>query len=199
MLGRDARPPRIVITGGPCSGKTKLFHDILAQYPDALGIPELASILARDIGVLRSDDPLIYRGPLWKMQRAVEASFYRMAQTLGDVRAVVLDSASVCNAGFLSGGIAELELLFRTTRQVEYARYDAVIWLSPPPEDVFERERANNSTRIETFAQARDIGIRMLGAWLHHACPRFVFSEDDDWEDKRDSAMEYVRSLIGNP
>lgn len=196
MIMKNHRPPRIVISGGPCSGKTTLFREILGRYTDVLGMPELATIMVRDIGVLRTDDPLIYRGPLWKMQRAMESSFFRAAQSVRDVHALILDSASVCNAAFLNGGVSEMEAMFRTTLAEEYRRYDYVIWLSPPPRSVFLRKSRGNSARVESYEQAWNIGMDACRAWLHHPHFTAVVCDPDNWQSKSDFAWDILEPIL---
>lgn len=182
---------RIVVTGGPGSGKTGLMETIRSRYPDVHVIPEVATIIIAQLGIVPDGTAvglIRMQRAIWRTQKIFEMTSVQYAASIGK-KAVILDRGSVDNAAYLGGGIREMERRYRTSLASEYANYDEVIWLDTPPEDIYQRIKANNVARTETWEQAKRLGETLYEVWSYH--PRFnaVRVSGDDWAAKEGAAL----------
>ena len=188
---------RIVIAGGPGSGKSTFILDLSGEYPDVQFCPEVASIVIGQVGIDPPSTPLEenrFQQAVYRTQKIFERTSIEYAASLKK-RAVVFDRGTVDAPVYLTGGVSQFEGLFRTSMKAELASYDAVIFLDIPPEDVYERICANNPSRSENYEDAvkRNEGVRKL--WSEHPnC--YIVPEHDSWEDKRDFARRIFDLLL---
>lgn len=199
---RDRLPrhlPKIILTGGPCSGKSSAMAALRKEMGGLLHcVPEVATIVIAQVGI---SPPFDDRFALRKFQQTiyrVQQSFEEASETCAareGKKALLLDRGSVDNAAYLPDGLGELERICRTERGHEYARYDLVLCLDVPPEDVFEHQRANNPARTETYDAAKDLGDRIKEVWRGH--PKFmVITDYPTWEEKLGVIRAAVHGLI---
>lgn len=185
--------PRIVLTGGPCSGKSSIIELLRAIRGDVLHcVPEVASIVIAQVGVT---PPLDHRGnrlfnrTVCQVQKGFELVAELEARRTGKL-ATVLDRGLVDNAVYIHDGVAGLENILRTHRGYEYADYDAVICLAVPPREIFEEKKRNNPARKETYEEALALGAKIEEVWREH--PHFHLINADSWDEK----VALVRSLV---
>ncbi|HTM67679.1 MAG TPA: AAA family ATPase [Candidatus Binatia bacterium] len=197
MLPREL--PRIVLTGGPCSGKSSVMAALREEFKDVLHcIPEVATIVIDQVGAkppvgdtmaMRAFQQTIYR---------VQLGFEKVSnrQAIRDGRsALLLDRGTVDGAAYMDRGTAELESVCRTTLAEEYARYRGVICLDVPPKAVYEANKANNPARYETYPQAAATGDRLRKVWQGH--PRFMrIDNGSSWDDKLARARAALIGLL---
>jgi predicted ATPase len=169
---------RIVLTGGPGSGKTacvelarRVFSRHVATLREAAGIvfgggfPREADIASR-----RCAQRAIYR---------VQVELERLMDPRDDVLVVVCDRGTVDGAAYWPGDPAEMYRELGTTRDAEIARYDAVIHLRPPPAG---NGYAQTGLRVESANEALLIDARIADAWSEHPWRFFVDSTPDFME-----------------
>jgi hypothetical protein len=193
MSSKPLRKPsrRIVLTGGPCAGKTavlELARRHLCRHVDVL--PEAAGILFGG-GFPRRDGELACRS----VQRAI----YRVqveleALSLGNDALV----STICDRGTLDGlaywpgqrddFFAELG----TSMYEEMARYHAVIHLRVAEDPASYR---STSIRLEGHREAREIDARLLEVWSQHP-RRVVINGSKDFLTKATSALAAIRAEI---
>ena len=174
--------PRIVVTGGPCSGKTTALVELArrseageSEYKVRV-VPEAATIVFGQLKVRPSDDPVgaaNFQKGLYQVIRAFEEMSALQAFQDG-VDAVVFDRGTLDGAAFLEGGVEELTRLVMSSREAEYARYSGVVCLEVAPEHVFEEKKTNNPERTETYEQAVQIGDRLQSAYSTHPNYQYV-------------------------
>lgn len=172
---RDLLPkriPRVVLTGGPCSGKSTVIRQVREEFGDVIHcVPEVATIVISQVGIV---PPLDDRIALRKFQRTianVQRSFEDVSNEQAlrdDKRLVLLDRGIMDSAAYMDGGIPELERVLGTSSTEEYSRYEHVIYLATPPKGVYEANMANNPARSESYEQAQALGIRIWEAWTGH-------------------------------
>lgn len=195
------RLPRIVLTGGPCSGKSTVMEALKKRFGDRLHcVPEVATIVIGQVGVkpwtggarnLLSAQRLIYRA-----QRAFEDASDSQARTDGKT-AMLLDRGVGDIRAYLPAGV-NLERLAHTTVEHEFARYDLVIVLDSPSRDVYEAHKGDNAARTETYEAAAELGRRIRGAWEGHPNFRFV-ADTPTWEAKEAAVVAHVESFLRQP
>ncbi|MFA6603256.1 MAG: AAA family ATPase [Patescibacteria group bacterium] len=195
------RRPRIVLTGGPCSGKSALMAELQARFGGALHcVPEVATIVIAQVGVKPPmNDPVgarQFQRTIYRVQRGFETISDLQAAS-DDKKALLLDRGTIDGAAYIRGGLKELEYACRTTREHEFSLYDLVICLETPPREIFEKMSANNPARSETYGTAVRLGRRIARIWGQH--PRFTFIRNDDsWEAKSRAAISAVASFLSS-
>ncbi len=190
------RIPHIVLTGGPCSGKSGLM-DILRREIGAVVhcVPEVATIIIGQVGATPPVNDTVaarrFQRTLYRVQRGFE--------TVSDIQAIqdgkqalLVDRGTVDIAAYLDGGIKGLEDVCRTTKEFEYAQYDIVICLEVPPKDVYEANRKKNPARQESYKQAVARGKRVAEVWSEH--PHFrLIKNGKSWDHK----VAAVKAAVG--
>lgn len=198
LLRTTKKIPRIVLTGGPCSGKSALLEVLRREFGETIHcVPETATILISMVGIKPSRDLFAlsrFQETVHRVQRIFEETSAQQAISEGR-RALVLDRGSVDNAAYLGGGLIEMSQRFATTPQAEYARYGLVVCLDVPPEHIFQAHRDNNPARSETYDQAVILGERIKEVWRKH--PNFlVVPNGQNWQEKQETALGAIRSFL---
>ncbi len=193
------RLPQVVLTGGPCSGKSSVLAFIRDQFDGRVHcVPEVATILIAQVGVLPGPDAYTnhqFQRMLYRVQRDFEEASSRRA-VLDGKEALLVDRGSADQAAYVAGGVPQLETLFGTSRAAEYARYDTVLFLDMPPRDVYEQMLRANPARYEkTYedACARAAAVHVI--WREHQ--RFVeIPSAASWDAKCAAAAEAFSAFL---
>lgn len=207
-LGKDIT--RIVITGGPCSGKTTGLATLKSKLTDrgykVLVSPESATklILA---GVLPGQGELEGR----EFQEEILHDTLEQENRILSVAKRYRDKGKkvviLCDRGAMDGQAyvppnefrEMLEQFGYTPRYLCDERYHAVIHLRTA---ALGAERfytlANNSARTETPEVARALDERTFEAWQRHPHPR-VIDNSTDFEGKIKRLLAEVCSILGDP
>lgn len=166
----------VVLTGGPGAGKTATLEVVRRHFCRHIAVlPEAASIVFGG-GFPRRDDPTYLRAAqraIFHVQRELERAVIEAGET----------AVALCDRGTVDGLAYWNEapdLYWRdvgSTRDLELARYAAVIHLRTPREDQGYDHR--NPVRIESAGQAALMDARIAQAWEGHPRHFFVESSDD--------------------
>lgn len=186
--------PRIVLTGGPCSGKSTIM-DVMKSIDGLHRVPEVASIVITQLGIKpRRDFNQKFQKLIHKTQKLFEETSAQYASIEGK-RGILFDRGTVDGAAYFDGGVIEFEKSLRTKIYLEYFRYDLVICLDVPPEDVYELRSINNPARLENYKQARKLGDKIKKAWQNHH--NFVFiGNDGGWDEKVRKVKEAIDEVL---
>jgi predicted ATPase len=209
MSAQEASPHvyRIVLTGGPCGGKTTALTR-LRDRVEALGfrvflVPETATLLAGG-GVPLGDIPrsllIRHEGNLMAVHLALEDSFFDIARAADRPAVVFCDRGALDYAAYMPTAAWQALLDERGWTPVGlYNRYDAVIHLVTAAigaEAAYTT--ANNAARTETPEQARALDERTRQAWVGH--PHLhVVDNRTGFEDKIRRVLDAVCAHIGAP
>ncbi|HUJ28526.1 MAG TPA: ATP-binding protein [Myxococcales bacterium] len=167
---------RIVLTGGPGAGKTavlELVRSMLCRHLRVL--PEAASILfgggfPRDAGTAgRAAAQLA----IFAVQRQLEA----LEEARDPPGLALCDRGTLDALAYWPGEPADFWRETRSSREVELARYAAVIHLRTP--DAGRGYDHRNPLRTETPGEAAALDRRIASAWEGHPRRRFVESSPD--------------------
>jgi predicted ATPase len=165
----------IVLTGAPGAGKSTIIKE-LQDDKRFLCVPEIATMIMSQVGVRPDIGEAHFNTMLFNVQISIEEAIKKQATKLNK-EAIILDRGVLDSAAFMKHGLDALNVLCKTTTEKNYARYDAVIQLAVPPEDVYNKIRANNSVRTESFDQAANLELKIYEAWAKH--PNFRMLYDD--------------------
>jgi len=198
----------IVITGGPCSGKTTGLARLNRMLSDrgykVLISPESATKLI-SAGMIPGELPKeIFQAEILLDTLSQENRIMSIATRY---RAKGQRVVILCDRGTMDGeayiGVGQFESLLGslgfTHRELCDERYHAVIHLRTA---ALGAEKfytlTNNEARIETLDQARVLDERTLAAWVRHQHPRVV-DNSTDFEGKLRRLFGEVCSILGDP
>lgn len=166
----------VVLTGGPGAGKTATVEAIRRSLcPHSTILPEAATILFG--GGFERHDSVPGR-------KAAQRAIYHVQS---EQECIVIEekviSFALCDRGTLDGLAywPEDEATYwrdlSTTKEVEFARYEAVIHLRTPASE--HGYNHQNPLRTENAALARAIDDRILRVWDGHPNRHIIDSTDD--------------------
>ncbi len=194
--------PMIVLTGGPGSGKTTLMKASVERFGDQVhGVPEVASILIAQLGILPpsdldSIDYLRFQRTLYRVQREFEALAQMQARRDGK-QAVLLDRGTLDAMAYLPSA-DRYETFFGTSPDNDRARYAKVLVLDPAPAEVYEHIRDNNAARSETYAEATALFHRIRDAWGSLGMLEALGINHNliKWGEKQDIALDLIKEVL---
>lgn len=196
------QPKIIVITGGPCSGKTTIQRALIEEFPGKLlAVPEMATLLldngfyelGKQLGWSEEWQALLEYA-VYHAQIAFEKTFLLLAQMKG--QHLVCDRGRMDAAGYTPGGISQFCQLFGVTESEVLSNYDLVIHLeSLATADPERYEKRSNAARFEPLKKAQAIEMALRAAWQSHP-KRFFIPGQNRVEDKIAEVMKIVRPLV---
>jgi predicted ATPase len=181
---------RIVLTGGPGSGKTATLELIRQSFCEHVQIlPEAAGIVFGGGFPRRTtiDSRKAAQRAIFYIQRELEAV------AIADNAAILL-----CDRGTVDGtaywpGPEDFWTSVNTTLDEQLGRYDAVIHLRTPSAEVGYNHQ--NPLRTESPDQAADLDARILRAWNNHQ-RRFVVETFPDFLSKAARVLQLLRGQL---
>lgn len=201
---------RIVLTGGPCAGKTRCFQKVLEEFSGkVLGVGEIATQTYLGLGLPPSgypdwnrafwDHPPLRREFQAKIleaqwQREKEIEDLAKAQGIG---AVLCDRGLLDGSAYWPGGLADFLSQFQLDLNECHGRYRQIIHLESTamdPGDLYSS--AENSTRREPKPEAMEREKRTIEAWNGHP-NRFVVRVADSIEKKIRATLDQVARILG--
>lgn len=203
---------RIVLTGGPCAGKTTALVRIIEHF-SSLGfkvftVPEVPTLYSQGgWNYLTPNHNLYYEGEkaILETQLALEDSFMRLAATCTKPTFVVCDRGTMDISAYISPEMwEELTQKCGTNSNELRRRYDAVLHLVSAADGAEQYYTvATNSTRYE---QANEEGLRLARsldkkvnrAWMGHPHLR-VINNHDDFDAKLRRVLKEISNVLGIP
>lgn len=184
------------LTGGPCVGKTTVRKRLETdEAGHVLCIPELVTELRGwrmpppgDVALCQA-----YDERLAVMQHAVEELAIVKALEMG-VGVVAADRGVLDKGAYMPNGRVDLMAALRSFHTREFARYDVVICLEPPPEEIFRTVFVTEGRDEADYVQALEVHRRTVAVYEGH--PRFVtIGNDGGMEGKYEQVREILRGL----
>lgn len=162
---------KIVLTGGPCAGKTTMAEILSRAFSASIvNVPEAASLLFSG-GFPRFQAPEALKATqraIYHVQRELEASY----SSYFPEKSLVLDRGTVDGAAYWPEGPDAYFTALGTTLSQELARYTQVIYLESAAEQDYLVHRKQNPNRTETWQEAKRLDEQTQSLWRLH--PRFV-------------------------
>ncbi len=192
---------RVVLTGGPCSGKTSSLQSVQEACRQAgfepFLVPEVPTILiaggAAYPGIEGGKRLIAFEVALLRLQLQIEDSFAAIARSLGKPTVVVSDRGSLDIAAYLmpKDWLATLAVLGLSNSDL-LARYDQVVHLVTAADGAPTfYTLTNNQARTETAKDARVIDRRIKAAWAQHP-HHLVVDNGTDFAGKLARVMEGI-------
>jgi predicted ATPase len=205
------QPPvihRIVLTGGPCAGKSTALHRI-AGWLRACGIrvyhlPEASTLLLPG-GIVVAGAPLeqmvTFQTGIVRVQLALEEAFGSFARAAGRHAVLLCDRGVVDGAAYLpaEGWSRVLLALGLSEGELRTSRYDVVVHMVTAAlgAEAFYGT-ATNVVRYESLEEARQVDERLRQAWRWHPNQR-VIDNASDFEGKLRRVVSVVCEVVGVP
>ncbi len=197
---------KIVITGGPCAGKSTAMTWIQNYFSKrgytVLFVSETATeLITGGIAPWTCCSAAEYQIYQMNLQREKERIYMQAAKRMNCEKVLV-----VCDRGMMDSKAYMEESDFDdllqqfTMNEIEIRdTYDAVFHLvsaAKGAEEFYTTE--NNAARKETIEQARILDDRLISAWTGH--PHFrVIDNTGSFEDKMKQLMVEISSFLGEP
>lgn len=198
---------KIVLTGGPCAGKTTALSRI-SDYFSRVGwrtliVGEAATeLITSGIYPLDFDNPLFFQKLLLETQIAKEKHCMDAAFEMKKVDKVLV----VCDRGLCDNKAYMTDAAFnKCVRELGAGAneainaYDAVFHLVTAADGAEEfYSLANNSARSESVEEARILDRRTQNAWVGHPHLRIIKNEGG-FDDKLKKLLAEISIVLGEP
>jgi len=204
---------QIVLTGGPCAGKTTALVRINEHF-SALGykvfmVPEVPTLVtAAGWSYLTQNHDFYYEGEkiILELQLQLEDKMRRLAETCPEPSVIVCDRGALDISAYISPEMYD-ELCAScgtTADQLRQERYDAVLHLVSAADGAEKfYTTANNASRYEKADEAglrlaRELDKKVIQAWAGHPHHR-VIDNSADFEQKLHRVIYEISSVLGLP
>lgn len=204
---------KIVLTGGPCAGKTTALVRIIDHF-SGLGykvftIPEVPTLFTQaGMNYLTKNEDLFYEGEkaTLEIQLALEDKFLKMAEQCTEPTIVVCDRGVMDISAYMTPELWERILadVGTTTPHLRDDRYDAVLHLVSAADGAEQYyTTSNNAQRYEQENEeglriARELDKKVIKAWTGHPHLR-VINNQEDFDAKLLRVLKEISSVLGLP
>ena len=203
---RKMKVSKIVITGGPCAGKTTAMSWIQNAFTQkgyaVLFVPETATeLITGGVAPWTCGSNVEYQQCQLKLQMEKEKIFEQAARTMkSDKILIVCDRGALDNRAYMDAVEFAAALDFVGASEVELRdSYDAVFHLvtaAKGAEGFYTT--ANNAARTETVEEAAALDDKLIAAWTGHPHLR-VIDNATDFEAKMRRLIAEISSFLGEP
>ncbi len=200
---------RIVLTGGPCAGKTSALELIVDHFTNkgykVFTIPEMPTLFTQSgMNYLTKNKDFFYEGEkaTLEMQLAFEDRFTLMAKTLDRPCLIVCDRGTMDISAYMTEDMwNHLMELAGTTSESLRRRYDAVLHLTTTA--CGSEEFYTTSTNAQRYEQANEEGMRIAReldrkvyeAWTGHQYLK-VIDNQEYFSQKAQKVVEEIETLL---
>lgn len=197
---------KIVLTGGPCAGKTTALSWIQNNLPKygykVLFVPETATeLIGGGVDYRECRTNLDFQRCLLQLQLEKERIFEQAAASMvQDKFLIVCDRGAIDNKAYMT----DLDFLRLCeelgTSEVELRdRYDAVFHLVTAAKGARSAyTNANNAARRETPEEAAALDDKLIAAWTGHPHLR-VIDNSTGFEEKLKRLLKEILTALGEP
>lgn len=203
---------KIVLTGGPCAGKTTAMVKVIEHF-SSLGykvftIPEVPTMFTQaGMNYLTSNKDFFFEGEkaTFQTQINLEDSFQRMAETLQQPVIIVCDRGTMDISTYLTPDFWHRIISAEgyTNSQLR-DRYDAVLHLVSAADGAEQfYTTANNAQRLEKADEeglkiARELDKKIVSAWKGHPHLR-VINNHEDFNNKLNRVLKEISNVLAIP
>ncbi|MGI6232042.1 MAG: AAA family ATPase [Prevotella sp.] len=198
---------KIVLTGGPCAGKTTALVKIMEHFSSrgfkVFTLPEVPTIfLQAGMDYLTDNKAFFYEGEksTLQIQLSMEDDFLRMAQQLDEPTVIICDRGTLDISAYLEPEMWQrlIDDVGVTTQQLR-DRYDAVLHLVSAADGAEEfYTTATNKDRKEGIEQAREMDKKTIKAWTGHPHLR-VINNHRNFDNKIYRVIKEISNVLSLP
>lgn len=204
MEKRNVQITRIVVTGGPCAGKTTGMTRIKKEFEKrgyrVLFVPETATeLIGGGVAPWTCGSNLDYQKCQVRLQKEKESVFEEAARSMDAEKVLIIcDRGVLDNKAYMSQ--EEFDAVMRSLNTNEVAerdRYDAVIHMVTAAKGAAEAY-VMSEVRTETPEQAAALDDRLIAAWTGHPHLRVV-DNSTGFDEKLHRVVAEIASFLGEP
>lgn len=203
---------RIVLTGGPCAGKTTALVRIIEHF-SSLGykvftIPEVPTLYSQGgWNYLTKNRDLYYEGEraILETQLALEDSFTRMAEVCTKPTLIVCDRGTMDISAYMTPEMwKDITSKANTNSSNLRRRYDAILHMVSAADGAEQYyTTATNAIRYEQMNEeglriARELDKKVIKAWTGHPHLR-VINNNDDFNAKVNRVLMEISNVLELP
>jgi len=197
---------KIVITGGPCAGKSTAMSWIQNAFTQegytVLFVPETATeLITGGVAPWTCGTNADFQKCLIRLQLEKEKTFTAAAQTMSTEKVlIVCDRGALDNKAYMQAEEFAQILLDMGMSEVELRdSYDAVFHLVTAAKGAAEfYTTANNAARTETVEQATALDDKLISAWTGHPHLRII-DNMTEFEGKMKRLIAEISAFLGEP
>ncbi len=197
---------KIVITGGPCAGKSTAMSRIQEEFTQmgytVLFVPETATeLITGGVAPWTCGTNAQYQECQLKLQIEKEKIFEQAARTMpADKVLIVCDRGTLDNKAYMDNLEFAGALKSVDSNEVELRdNYDAVFHLVTAAKGAVEFYTTdNNPARKETPEEAAEIDDKLIAAWTGHPHLR-VIDNASSFDEKIKKLIAEIASFLGEP
>lgn len=197
---------KIVITGGPCAGKTTGMSWIQNAFTErgykVLFIPETATeLISGGVAPWTCSSNGEYQKCQLKLQQEKEKVFEYAAGTMDAEKVlIVCDRGALDNKAYMTEAEFATALCYVEANEVELRDgYDAVFHLVSAAKGAEKfYTTANNTARTETVEEARALDDKLISAWTGHPHLRII-DNSFGFEEKMKRLISEIANFLGEP
>ena len=188
---------RILLTGGPCAGKTTamaaISQDLTQLGYKVLVVPEAATLIMKGGAMIVStffteQEGLAFQKALLRLQIALEDSFLEIGQMVTDQPVVMLIDRGLCDGSAYvsrSNWQALMDDLNMNMISMRDNRYDAVLHMVTAADGAAEFYAAiSNDARYESVEEAVAKDEKLRYAYMGHSKWIFIHNKVSSFEQK---------------
>lgn len=196
---------KIVLTGGPCAGKTTAMNWIQnffqKQGYKVLFVPETATeLITGGLTPWETKTNSDFESILFDLQIEKEKLFEEGAKKLPNEKILI-----VCDRGLLDNKAympkRDFDYLLKTKKISEVKlrdSYDAVFHLVTAAKGAKKYYNLDNAARTETVEEAAKIDDSLIASWTGH--PHFrIIDNSTDFETKMKRLLKEISNVLGEP
>ena len=199
---------KIVLTGGPCAGKSTAMSWIQNSFTErgyrVLFVPETATeLITGGVAPWTCGSNLDYQCCQMRLQAEKEDIFLTAANTMPEEKIlIVCDRGMMDNRAYMSeedfGSV--LGRIQRTEVEIRDC-YDAVFHLVTAANgapDIYLKNKDSNPARTETVEKAVELDNKLISAWTGHPHLR-VIDNSTSFEGKMKRLISEISGFLGEP
>ncbi|HJC49654.1 MAG TPA: AAA family ATPase [Candidatus Anaerostipes avistercoris] len=197
---------KIVITGGPCAGKTTGMSWIQNAFTErgytVLFIPEIATeLISGGVAPWTCGSNGEYQKCQLKLQMEKEKVFEYAARTMDSEKIlIVCDRGALDNKAYMTDAEFAVAANYVGANEVELRDgYDAVFHLVTAAKGAQKfYTTANNTARTETPEEAAALDDKLIAAWTGHPHLRII-DNAEGFEEKMKCLIKEIALFLGEP
>jgi len=197
---------KIVVTGGPCGGKTTALERIRAVFSrigyTVLVISETATeFISGGVAPWTCGTNADYQLCQMSLQLEKERLFRKAAESMSAEKIlIVCDRGALDNKAYMTDDEFRYVLDSLSLNEVELRDgYDGVFHLTTTAKGAEEfYTTKNNMARVETLEEAKLLDDKLISSWVGHPHMR-VIDNSTDFEGKLERLMREIEVLLGEP
>ena len=199
---------KIVLTGGPCSGKSTALSKIVERFSNnfiVYAIPEVATLtITSGVNIIPTNyDPESHKTLtklICKHQMNLESYFEKIARLQKKDVIIICDRGVMDNFAYCSKENKKY-IINKSGWTYNYIcndRYDLIVHLvtaAVGAEKFYTLE--NNEARYETAEQARNIDGKIAKQWIGHPNMTLINNNGEGFNAKMERVMNVIGNLVG--